>query len=111
MLVMQPPRTSLTVLAIIATALFGAPVVQADENIYLKKVANTLSVSLTPSQALALGNTACKVVRSAMANGMTLGNARNQADQAVGRAQNEMGLGLSMADGMHLVDAAVDQLC
>jgi len=104
--------TAAAVFAVAVTfTLAGAPIACADENMYLNQVANTLSVSLTPSQALKLGNVACKAVHSATANGMTLGKARAAADDAVGWAQNDMGLGLSMADGMHLVDAAVDQLC
>jgi hypothetical protein len=59
-------------------------------------------------EALALGNSTCLAVRSAV---VTLGKVRAQADQAVGYAQQKMGLGLSEADGMHPVDAAVDQLC
>ena len=35
----------------------------------------------------------------------------DQGDQAVGYASQNMGLGLGEADGMLLVDAAVDQLC
>ncbi|OMC32017.1 hypothetical protein A5739_11400 [Mycobacterium colombiense] len=93
------------------TAVLAAPLAWADENQYLAQVANNLSVVLTPSQALSLGNSACQAVRSAVSNGMTLGKARAQADQAVGYAQQKMGLGLSEADGSHLVDAAVDQLC
>ena len=46
-----------------------------------------------------------------MANGMTLRNARHQADQAIGYVQQDMGLNLSVAYGMHLGDAAVGQLC
>lgn len=88
-----------------------APAAHADEVQYLDQVANKVSVVVKPSQALSLGNTVCQTVRSAMANGMSLGKARAQADQAVGWAQQEMGLGLSEADGMFLVDAAVDQLC
>ena len=54
---------------------------------------------------------ACQAVRSAMANGMTLRIARHQADQAIGYVQQDMGLNLSVAYGMHLGDAAVGQLC
>jgi hypothetical protein len=105
-------KTFMTAPAAVALgAMLIAPAARADESQYLNQVANTLSVVLTPSQALALGNSACQAVHSAVANGMTLGNARNQADQAVGYAQQDMGLNLTMADGMHLVDAAVDQLC
>ncbi len=104
--------TAAAVFAVAVTfTLAGAPIACADESMYLNQVANTLSVYLTPSQALKLGNVACKAVHSATANGMTLGKARAAADDAVGWAQSDMGLGLSMADGMHLVDAAVDQLC
>lgn len=93
-------------------AVLIAPAAWADENQYLTQVANShLSVVLTPSEAISLGNSACQTVRSAVANGMSLGTARAEADQAVGYAQQKMGLGLNEADGSHLVDAAVDQLC
>lgn len=74
-----------------------APAARADENQYLNQVADAVSVVLTRSQALDLGNTACQTVHSSVANGMTLGKARAQADQAVGCAQQNMGLGLSEA--------------
>jgi hypothetical protein len=108
---MRGTRVFLPAVAVIVTAMLSTPVGRADENHYLAQVADTIGVALPPSQALALGNTVCQAVRSAMANGMTLGDARHQADQAVGYAQQDMGLNLTMADGMHLVDAAVDQLC
>jgi len=108
---MNATKIFLTTSVAALTAIFIAPAASADENQYLAQVANNLSVALTASQALSLGNTACQSVRSAVANGMTLGKARAQADQAVGYAQQKMGLGLSEADGSHLVDAAVDQLC
>ncbi|MCV7401303.1 hypothetical protein H7K24_14190 [Mycobacterium fragae] len=108
---MNGTKILLTAATVALTALLIAPAARADENQYLNQVANTVRVVLTRSQALDLGNTACQAVRSAVANGATLGNARAQADQAVGYAQQNMGLGLSEADGMHLVDAAVDQLC
>jgi len=111
MLVMQRIGASFIAFAMAASALLSTPAARADENMFLNQVADTLSVSLKPSQALSLGNTACKAVRSAMASGMTLGAARAQADETVGYAQQDMGLSLSMADGMQLVDAAVDQLC
>lgn len=104
-------KTALMAAVVPVILLLCAPGAHADENQYLNQVAKTVSTPLVPSQALSLGNTVCKTVQSAVANGMTVGNARAQADAAVGRAQNAMGLSMSMADGMHLVDAAVDQLC
>ena len=101
----------LTAVAVALTAMPIAPAAQADENQYLNQVANKLSVVLTRNQALALGNTACQAVRSALGDGMTLGKARAQADQAVRYASQNMGLFLPEAQGMLLVDAAVDQLC
>lgn len=96
---------------LLSTVLLIAPAASADENQYLTQVANNVRVALTRSQAISLGNSACRAVRSAVANGMSVGEGRSQADQAVGYAQEKMGLGLSEADGSHLVDAAVDQLC
>ena len=100
-------------MAVALTAMLIAPTAQADENQYLNQVATSTATNrkLTRDQALALGNTACQAVRSAVANGMTLGKARAQADQAVGYASQKMGLDLGQADGMLLVDAAVAQLC
>ncbi|MBB3606612.1 hypothetical protein FHT40_006303 [Mycolicibacterium sp. BK556] len=106
-------RTEIAVcaLALAPALMLTSPVAKADEVQYLNQVASKVSVVVEPSQALSLGNTVCQTVRSAMANGMSLGKARAQADQAVGWAQQKMGLGLSEADGMFLTDAAVDQLC
>ena len=44
-------------------------------------------------------------------SGLSMGQSRHRADQAVGQAQNGMGLQLSMADGMFLTEAAEHQLC
>ena len=77
--------TAAAVFAVAVTfTLAGAPIACADESMYLNQVANTLSVYLTPSQALKLGNVACKAVHSATANGMTLGKARAAADDDLG---------------------------
>jgi hypothetical protein len=108
---MNGSKIFLTALAVALTAMLIAPAAQADENQYLNQVNNKLGAVLTPSQALALGNTACKTVRSAVVNGTTLGNARAQADRAVGLASQNMGLDLSKGQAMLLVDAAVAQLC
>jgi len=109
--IMRRNRILLIGVAAIVATMLTAPDSRADENQYLAQIADALNGKLTSSQAVTLGDTACQAVRSAMANGMTLGKARSQADEAVGYAQQDMGLNLTMADGMHLVDAAVDQLC
>jgi hypothetical protein len=110
---MNVAKIFLTAVAVALTAMLIAPAALADENQYLNKVATSTPTNrnLTRDQALALGNTACQAVRSAVAGGMTLGKARAEADRAVGYASQNMGLGLGEGDGMLLVDAAVDQLC
>ena len=110
---MNGTKIFLIAVAVALTAMLIAPTAQADQNRYLNQVANSTATNrqLTRDQALALGNTACQAVRSAMANGMSLGNARSRADQAVGYASQNMGLDIGLGDGMLLVDAAVAQLC
>ena len=110
---MNGTKIFLTAVAVALTAMLIAPAAQADENQHLNQVATSTATNgkLTRNQALALGNTACQAVRSAVANGMTLGQARAQADQAVDYTSQNMGLFLGEADGMFLVDAAVAQLC
>ncbi len=60
-------------LALAPALMLTAPVAQADEVQYLNQVASKVSVVVEPSRALSLGNTVCQTVRSAMANGMSLG--------------------------------------
>ena len=110
---MSATKTFLTAVALALTAVFVAPVAQAGETQYLNEVAASTPMNrkLTRDQALALGNTACQAIRSAVAGGMPLAKARSQADDAVGRASQRMGLGLGLGDGMSLVSAAERQLC
>lgn len=72
---MNGTKIFLTAVAVALTAMLIAPAAQADENQHLNQVATSTATNgkLTRNQALALGNTACQAVRSAVANGMTLG--------------------------------------
>ncbi|WP_207573536.1 hypothetical protein, partial [Mycolicibacterium chubuense] len=54
---------------------------------------------------------ACDAIRDGVNSGLSFGSARAKADKAVGWAQQDMGLSLSMPDGMFLVEAAEHQLC
>ncbi|OBF92363.1 hypothetical protein A5790_14570 [Mycobacterium sp. 852002-51152_SCH6134967] len=83
----------------------------ADEGMYLTEVRKNVKASLTDGQAFQLGQVACEAIRDGLNAGLSFGSARANADRAVGRAQNEMGLSLSMPDGMFLVEAAEHQLC
>jgi hypothetical protein len=65
----------------------------------------------TNAQAVKLGNVACAAIRDGINSGLSMGKARSQADQAVGYASQSLGVGLSEADGMNLVDIADQQLC
>lgn len=66
---------------------------------------------LTDAQAIHLGNVACDALRAGVQNGLSFGKARHEADNAVGWAQRDLGLSLTLADGMNLVGTAEDQLC
>ena len=54
-------------------------------------------------------------MRTGLADGLTFGQARHKADQAVGYAAQQLGIdgdmGLTLPDGMFLVEAAENQLC
>lgn len=92
-------------------ALSTAPSAIATPDRYLEEVRARVDVALADAQALELGNIACQALRDGVESGLTFGEARHQADQAVGWASYERGLGLTQADGMFLVEAAEDQLC
>jgi hypothetical protein len=92
----------------VLSALIAAPVAGATVDLYLDEVRANVDAPLTDAEALQLGNVACDAMRAGLAEGLTFGKARHQADQAVGYAQSQLGLNLSMADGMFLVEAAED---
>jgi hypothetical protein len=103
-----------TVSAVLLMALGTAPVADASPDLYLCEVQATVRAPLSDQEALSLGNVACDAMRAALADGLTMGEARHKADQAVGWGQHRVrdgGMGLTEADGMHLVDAAEHQLC
>ena len=105
---------ALAVSAVLLTTLGTAPVADASPDLYLGEVRATVRAPLSDQEAVSLGNVACDAMRAALAAGLTMGQARHQADQAVGYAQHRVctgGMGLTEADGMHLVDAAEHQLC
>lgn len=83
----------------------------ADDVRYLEEVHAKVRASMTDAQAFGLGRVACDAIRDGVNAGLSFGSARAQADKAVGWAQHDMGLSLSMADGMFLVEAAEHQLC
>ena len=87
----------------------------ASDDLYLDEVQAKVHAPLTDAEALQLGNVACDAMRAGVAEGLTFGKARHKADQAVGYAAQELGIdggmGLSLADGMFLVEAAENQLC
>lgn len=98
-------------LASVGVAMSAPAPASADEDMYLTEVGEKVKASLTAAQAFQLGHVACDSIREGVNSGLSSGSARANADQAVGRAQNEMGLSLSMPDGMFLVEAAEHQLC
>ncbi|WP_454788906.1 hypothetical protein [Mycolicibacterium lutetiense] len=105
--------------AVAVLALVAAPTAAADENGYLREIRGKVEAPLTDPEALQLGHTACTAIRDAVSRGVSLGQARHAADQAVGHAAHELngdfglgpGFGLTMPDGMFLVEAAEHQLC
>jgi len=101
----------LAVAAALAAAIAFAPAALADESMYLQEVREKVTTPLTAAQAVSLGNTACAAMRAAIDRGTSFGQARHEADQAVGEAQQQMGLSMSLPDGMFLVEAAEHQLC
>ncbi len=87
----------------------------ASDDLYLDEMQAKVEAPLTDAEALQLGNVACDAMRAGVAEGLTFGEARHKADQAVGYAAQGLGIdggmGLSLADGMFLVEAAENQLC
>jgi hypothetical protein len=109
-------RSKLSTFAMFAACLtvaafIGTPHAHATTEAYLDEVRATVRYPLTDQQALRLGNIACQAMRAGIEQGLAFGKARHQADQAVGYAQRQLGLSLTMADGMLLVQAAEHQLC
>ena len=102
-------------IAAFAIGLFGAPVADASVDIYLDEVRAKVESPLTDAEALQLGNAACDAMRAGLADGLTFGQARHKADQAVGYAAQQLGIdggmGLTLPDGIFLVEAAENQLC
>lgn len=88
-----------------------APEANASPDLYLDELRDKVRAPLSDEEAFWLGGVACDAMRAAIADGSTMGQARHEADEAVGRAQNRRGLGLSLPDGMFLVEAAEHQLC
>lgn len=106
------PRIMLALIAgIAALLLFAAPAAHADQQHYLSEVQSKVRAPLTDAQALKLGNAACAAIRDGINSGLSMGKARSQADQAVGYASQSLGVGLTEADGMNLVNIAEQQLC
>lgn len=98
--------------AVIATAgVLCAPVASASVEFYFDAVRAKVKAQLTDSEALQLGDVACRALRTGLNKGLSFGQARHEADQAVGYASYQLGLDLTLADGMNLVGAAEDQLC
>jgi hypothetical protein len=95
----------------LTVAITTAGTSSADGVHYLEEVHAKVRAPMTDAQAIGLGRVACDAIRDGVNTGLSFGSARAQADKAVGWAQRDMGLSMSMADGMFLVEAAEDQLC
>ena len=108
---MKNQTASALVALVLLAAVGGAPTASADEGMYLNEVRQKVKAPLTDAQALQLGQVACNAIRDGVKSGLSLGSSRAKADAAVGRAQHDLGLSLSMPDGMFLVEAAGHQLC
>ncbi|MCV7366655.1 hypothetical protein [Mycolicibacterium duvalii] len=89
----------------------AAPMATASPEFFLEEVREKVQTPITDGQALRLGDVACRALRAGVEKGLTFGQARNEADNAVGSASQQLGLGLTLADGMFLVEAAEHQLC
>ncbi|MDN4521567.1 DUF732 domain-containing protein [Mycolicibacterium austroafricanum] len=101
----------ITVLAGAGVALGTAGEATADDYMFLDEVRQKVGAPISAEQAFRLGHVACDAIRDGVNSGLSLGSARAKADEAVGRAQQDMGLSLLMPDGMFLVEAAEHQLC
>lgn len=106
---------AVAVAAMVAMLGATAPLANADESVYLNQIRqkNKLFVDLTNDQLIRLGYVACKTLQASISSGMTVGNARSQADQAVASSATG-GLGLSYIDRasvMHITQDAEDYLC
>lgn len=104
--------SALTVSATIAALGIAAPA-HADENMYFQDIRqpNQLFISVTDSQLLTLGYTACNAMTASIKNGMSMGSARAQADTAVAQAAYSMGLESDRASNMNITEAAENNLC
>lgn len=98
-------------IALAASIVGLVPVSSADTDLFLEEVRTKVKAPLTDTQALELGHVACNAMREGISQGLSFGKARSKADSAVGFAQRDLGLDLTMADGMFLVEAAENQLC
>lgn len=101
----------IVLMAAAGIALAGAPVAAADDYMYLSEIQQKVEAPLSAEQAVQLGHVACEAIKDGVASGLSLGSSRAKADDAVGYAQQDLGLALSMPDGMFLVEAAEHQLC
>ena len=91
----------------------AAPVAHADQNMYLQQIRepNRLFITITNSQLLRLGYVACDTMRVNINGGMSMAQARGQADKAVAQGAYSMGLESDRASNMNITSAAEDNLC
>jgi hypothetical protein len=98
-------------LAVAGIGIGAAPVASATDEMFWDRVQQTVDYPLTQDQAFTLGRVACKALMSGVNSGLSFGSARAEADQAVGQAQIDMGLSMSLPHGMFLVEAAEAEIC
>ncbi|ADT99858.1 DUF732 domain-containing protein [Mycolicibacterium gilvum] len=108
---MDKIKMLMTILAGAGVALWTAGVATADDYMFLDEVRQKVGAPISAEHALKLGHVACDAIRDGVNSGLSFGSARAKADEAVGWAQQDMGLSMSMPDGMFLVEAAEHQLC
>lgn len=104
-------KLTITLAALAVIGLGAAPVASASDEMFWNRVQAEVDYPLTQDQAFTLGRVACKALLSGVNSGLSFGSARHEADNAVGQAQMEMGLSMSLPDGMFLVEAAEGEIC
>ena len=94
-------------------ALSFAPAAHADESTYLQQVLGNMPIDIgaTNSQLLKLGYAACNTMQASTNSGLSVPQARSQADKAVTLAVRNMGLQPDLAGTMIITQEAERHLC